>query len=149
MTNIRLRSADERRAEIQTTAQGLGIDQAYISLLVETFYARVRREPRIGPIFEAAIGEDWDHHLAKLKDFWASVALSTGQYSGKPVPAHQKHSHIKPADFEVWLGLFEQTLRDTAPKPETVPFFMERAGRIAQSLQLALYGMPELKGRTG
>ncbi len=85
----RIRSAEERRAEIQANAARLGIDDAFISDLVETFYARVRAHPRLGPIFNGEI-DDWPAHLAKLKDFWASVALNAGRYSGKPVPAHMK-----------------------------------------------------------
>ncbi|MDJ0684640.1 MAG: group III truncated hemoglobin [Alphaproteobacteria bacterium] len=144
MTELRARSADERRAEIQAHAAALGIDDAYISLLVETFYGRIRGHALLGPIFVNAIGDDWRHHLEKMKSFWASVALSAGRYSGKPVPAHRKHTSIQPWHFNIWLGLFEQTLKDTAPTPEAVPFFMERARRIAQSLQLAMFGVPGL-----
>src|SRR5690606_25995200 len=42
-----------------------------IALLVDRFYARVRRDPWIGPVFEAAV-EDWPEHLALLTDFWSS-----------------------------------------------------------------------------
>ena len=35
-----------------------------------------------------------------------------------------------------------ETLRDTASTPEAVDYFMERAERIAQSLQLAMFGYP-------
>lgn len=144
MTEARLRSAEERRAEIQANAAALGIDEAYISLLVETFYGRIRAHELIGPIFETAIGDDWDHHLANMKAFWASVALSAGRYSGKPVPAHKKHTSIQPWHFKIWLALFEQTLKDTSPTPGAVTYFMERAERIAQSLQLAMFGVPGL-----
>ncbi|MEZ6010738.1 MAG: group III truncated hemoglobin [Hyphomonas sp.] len=144
MTEARLRSAEERRAEIQATAAALGIDEAYISLLVETFYGRIRAHELIGPIFETAIGDDWDHHLETMKAFWASVALNAGRYSGKPVPAHKKHASIQPWHFKIWLALFEQTLIDTSPTPGAVTYFMERAERIAQSLQLAMFGVPGL-----
>jgi len=144
MTEARLRSAEERRAEIQANAAALGIDEAYISLLVETFYGRIRAHELIGPIFETAIGDDWDHHLANMKAFWASVALNAGRYSGKPVPAHKKHTSIQPWHFKIWLALFEQTLKDTSPTPGAVTYFMERAERIAQSLQLAMFGVPGL-----
>ena len=144
MTETRHRSAQERRAEIQAHAAALGIDEAYISLLVETFYGRIRAHELIGPIFENAIGDDWDHHLKTMKAFWASVALNAGRYSGKPVPAHKKHASIQPWHFNIWLALFEQTLKDTSPTPGAVNYFMERAERIAQSLQLAMFGVPGL-----
>ncbi|KJS39415.1 MAG: globin [Hyphomonas sp. BRH_c22] len=144
MTEARLRSAEDRRAEIQATAAALGIDEAYISLLVETFYRRIRAHELIGPIFESAIGLDWAPHLETMKAFWASVALNAGRYSGKPVPAHKKHASIQPWHFKIWLALFEQTLKDTSPTPGAVTYFMERAEHIAQSLQLAMFGLPGL-----
>jgi len=139
-----LRTAEERRREIQLNADRMGIDDAYISELVETFYARVRADATLGPIFNKEIGDNWGPHLARMKDFWASVALNAGRYNGKPVPAHQKLTGVTAAHFQIWLGLFRQTLEDTAPSPEAVPYFMERAARIAQSLQLAMFGLPGL-----
>ncbi|SDT95647.1 group III truncated hemoglobin [Stappia sp. ES.058] len=144
MTTIRVRSASERRREIEQTAAALGIDDAYISTLVETFYGRVRAHEVLGPIFAAEIGDDWDPHLAKMKDFWASVVMNAGRYSGKPVPAHTKLPDLQPWHFKVWLDLFEQTLADTAPHPDAVPYFMERARRIARSLEFAISGLPPL-----
>jgi len=142
MTEFRVRSADERRMDIQAHAAALGIDEAYISLPVETFYARVRAHPLLGPVFDSAI-TDWTPHLATMKDFWASVALNAGRYSGKPVvPAHVKHRHSQQCHFNLWLAIFQQTLRDTAPTPGAIDYFMERTGRIAQSLQLAMFGYP-------
>ena len=134
--------AEERRAEIQAHANRIGITEDYISMLVETFYERIRAHGLIGPIFEEAIGDDWAPHLAKMKQFWSSVALNSGAYSGKPVPAHQKLSRAEPWHFDIWLTLFCQTLEDTAPSREAAAYFMERAERIAQSLQLAMFGVP-------
>ena len=145
MTRTQLRSAEERRKDIRDTAAALGIDNAYIDLLVETFYARIRKDATLGPIFDKAIGDNWPPHLATMKDFWASVALNAGRYSGKPVPAHKKHPSIQKQHFDIWLSLFRATLEDTAPKPATVLYFMERAERIAGSLQLALFGIPGLE----
>lgn len=144
MTRTQLRTAEERRRDIQQTATALGIDDAYIDQLVETFYGRVREDATLGPIFDRAIGDNWGPHLATMKNFWASVAMNAGRYSGKPVPAHQKHTAIQPEHFDIWLGLFRSTLEDTAAKPATVLYFMERAERIAKSLQLALFGIPGL-----
>jgi hemoglobin len=54
------------------------ITESEIAALVSQFYARARRDPTIGPVFEAAV-DDWDEHLAKLCDFWSSVMLTTGR----------------------------------------------------------------------
>jgi hemoglobin len=148
MSDTVLRSADERRREIQDRALALGIDDAYVSLLVDTFYERVRAQPLLGPIFEQVVVGDWAPHLAKMKDFWASVAFNAGRYSGRPVPVHQALSHVEPWHFKLWLALFRQTLIDTAPTPGAVDHFMERAERIAQSLQLAMFGADGLPAMT-
>lgn len=143
MTGYRVRSAQERREELREQAAALGINEAYISTLVETFYTRVRAHPVLGPVFDVAIS-DWGPHLETMKYFWSSVALGTGRYSGRPVPAHFKHRHIQQFHFNLWLALFEQTLRDTAATPDAATFFLERANRIAQSLQYALFGLEDL-----
>jgi len=142
----RSKTAEDRRAEIQANATLLGIDDGYISTLVDTFYENVRSDSRIGPLFDNVIGENWGPHLAKMKDFWASVAYNAGRYSGKPVPKHQELAEVTPGHFSIWLEIFEYTLKDTAPNPDVVPFMMEKATRIAQSLQYAMFGMRGLPG---
>ncbi|MDX1291319.1 MAG: group III truncated hemoglobin [Hyphomonas sp.] len=144
---IRIRSADDRRREIQENAARLGIDEAFVSDLVDNFYTRVRAHPLLGPVFDAEIQDDWGPHLAKMKDFWSSVAMNTGRYSGKPFPAHMKLTGITPAHFNIWLALFQLTLEDLSDNPETVDYFMERANRIARSFQLGMFELQNLPTR--
>tara|TARA_R100000935_G_scaffold20843_1_gene39155 strand:- start:807 stop:1235 length:429 start_codon:yes stop_codon:yes gene_type:complete len=136
---IRIRSAEDRRREIQENAARLGIDEAFISDLVDAFYTRVRAHPLLGPVFEGEIGDHWGPHLATMKDFWSSVAMNTGRYSGKPFPAHMKLTGITPAHFNIWLALFRLTLEDLTSNAETVDYFMERSNRIARSFQLGMF----------
>ena len=126
------------RQKIRADAAAIGVDEAFISQLVDEFYARVRRHPQLGPVFEGAV-EDWPDHLAKLKSFWEAVALNAGVYSGRPMQAHLKVGSIEPAHFGEWLYLFEQTLRDIAPSEAAVEYFMVRASRIGESLKLGLF----------
>ena len=140
----RIRTAEERRREIEAAAARMGVDEAYISLLVDTFYERIRDHAVLGPIFNDKIGDNWGPHLARMKDFWASVALNAGTYSGRPVPKHKALTAVEPHHFALWLALFRQTLADTAPSPEAAAYFMERAERIAESLKLAMFGLPGL-----
>lgn len=137
-------TAQERRAAIRDKANKLGIDEDYIAILVDSFYDHIRRDENIGPIFNHAIGDTWEPHLATMKKFWSSVALNSGEYSGKPVPKHQALSAVRPEHFQIWLNLFEQTLAETAPNSDVISYFMERAHRIAQSLELAMFGIPGL-----
>jgi len=129
------------RKALTENANQIGITNDYISLLVERFYGHIRTDETLGPIFENAIGDNWDPHLAQMKRFWASVTLNTGTYSGSPVEKHRKHSGvIESQHFDLWLDLFKQTLADTAPSPECVDYFMIRANRIASSLKLSIFG---------
>jgi len=114
----------------------------FISQLVDEFYDRIHAHGELGPIFTQALGGNWDTHLTHMKSFWRSVALGTGEYSGRPVPKHKALPGIEPHHFELWLNLFEQTLNDIAPTSAVPPFFMERATRIGLSLQLAIFGLP-------
>lgn len=114
----------------------VGIDEALIEKQVHTFYGRVRRDPVLGPIFNAAV-EDWDEHLAKLCDFWSSVLLMTGRFKGSPMAAHARRPDIRHEHFPLWLDLFERTAHDVCP-PAAADLFVEKAQMIGRSLSLGL-----------
>ncbi len=140
MPEIVIRTASARQGDIARRAAAMGVDEAFISELVDTFYGRVRANEILGPVFEAAIGDEWGPHLHTMKQFWASIALNAGTYGGRPIPAHHKHlDKIKSEHFSIWLALFAQTLHDIAPTPEAAAFFLERAERIGESFQNILF----------
>jgi hemoglobin len=114
----------------------VGITELVIKALVHTFYARVRIDPLLGPIFNRAV-QDWDIHLDRLCAFWSSVTLMTGRYKGTPMKAHAELREIAPTHFERWLALFQSTAIKTCP-PGAAQVFIERANRIAESLQLGI-----------
>ena len=64
-------SGPERREELaaQIVAR-TGITEGMIEQLVRAFYARVRADDVLGPIFEARI-RDWEPHLAQMFAFWS------------------------------------------------------------------------------
>lgn len=116
-----------------------GLDDAAIARLVERFYARVRADAELGPIFEAAV-DDWPEHLERLTDFWSSVALASGRYKGNPFGAHLPLP-IREEHFEIWLGLWRRTTAEELA-PEHAALFQEKAERIAQSLTAGLFFRP-------
>src|SRR5690606_24850563 len=122
-------SGDERRARLVERIQAeTGIDEALIERLVHAFYARVRTDPLIGPVFTARI-TDWDVHLQRMCLFWSSVVLMSGRYHGAPM---QKHAPL-PVDarhFDRWLDLFRQTAHTLCPG-KAADLFIERASLIA------------------
>lgn len=112
-----------------------------IARLVETFYARIRRHPTLGPVFHAAIGEDaaaWEAHLARLKRFWSAIMFRNGAYQGDPFSAHLKLPDLCPEMFGEWLVLFDATAAELFP-PDLAAAFSERAHRIARSLRMGIF----------
>lgn len=129
---------EERQAHRARVAPGaaVGVDEPMIRDLVHTFYARVRQDRELGPIFEDAI-DDWDEHLAKLCDFWSSVTLMTGRFKGSPMAAHVRTSAIRPEHFARWLALFRQTAIEVCP-PDAAALFVGKSQMIGESLRLGL-----------
>lgn len=115
----------------------VGVNEAMIRDLVHSFYGRVRLDPVLGPVFERAIGADWDGHLAKLCDFWSSIMLATGRFQGRPMQAHNRLPDIRPEHFPRWLALFEATAREVCP-PGAAALFVERSRMIGRSFETGL-----------
>ncbi len=119
------------------------VTEETIRALVDAFYARVRADATLGPIFAAAIAEDaWPEHLEKMYAFWSSVMLTSGRYKGDPVSTHRKVSGVEPPMFGNWLDLFEATAAEMFV-PEIADRFACKARRIAESLKLALFFRPD------
>lgn len=127
-----------RRARLTAEAMAAtGIDEAMIRRLVNRFYARIRDDAMLGPIFTARIA-DWDRHLTQMVAFWSSVALMTGRYHGQPMRKHLPLP-VNARHFDRWLALWEDTARSVCP-PAAADHFIERAHRIAASLELGIAG---------
>ena len=112
-----------------------GLDEDTLRDLVHAFYGKVRGDSVLGPIFAARI-TDWGPHLERMVAFWSSVALMTGRYHGRPVPAHTPLP-IDGAHFQRWLGLFRETAHEVCT-PSGALHVIERAERIARSLHIAV-----------
>ena len=129
-------SAELRRSQIvQDIVDRTGIDEAMIERLVRHFYAQVRADALLGPIFAARI-TDWEPHLQRMCAFWSSVALMSGRYSGQPMQLHGALS-IDAEHFDRWLALFDAAAREVCPAP-AAEFFIVRARQIAASLELGI-----------
>ena len=113
------------------------IDEAMVERLIHRFYARVRQDEVLGPIFAARIADEaWPVHLSRMVAFWSSVMLLSRRYRGQPVQAHAglgaNHAH-----FARWLHIFRQTARELTP-PAAAELCIKRAERIGASLEAAV-----------
>ncbi len=114
-----------------------GVDEAGLARLVDRFYAAVRADDLIGPVFNEAIG-DWPDHLEKLTAFWSSLMLTSGRYKGTPMAAHLRHrARITPPMFDRWLALWREATEAEMP-PSAALSLQAKAARIAESFKLAL-----------
>ena len=120
------------------------VNEETIRQLVHGFYAKVRADEALGPIFARAIGEDWDPHLEKMCAFWSSVMLTSGRYKGNPMLAHMRQKAITEAHFVRWLSLFRATAAELF-EPAIAGAFIARAETIARSLQLGMFFRADAK----
>lgn len=101
--------------------------------MVHDFYAAVRCDAVLGPVFERHI-KDWDQHLAKLVDFWSSILLRTGRFTGTPMPKHVALPGLSAELFQRWLALFHETTAAQANKA-----MGEQADAMAQRIAQSLW----------
>jgi hemoglobin len=77
--------------------------------LVQVFYGKVRQDDLLAPVFEPVIGNNWDHHLQRMTDFWSTLLLYTRKFSDDPLTKHLPLALTR-AHFDRWLSLFQETV---------------------------------------
>jgi hemoglobin len=113
-----------------------------ISLLVNTFYTKVRANDELGPIFNKAIS-DWDAHLIHLTDFWESQLFRKNVFSGNPLKKHvevdENNDNTLTNDlFGLWLQLWLGTI-DELFSGELADLAKDRARNIASFMFMEIF----------
>lgn len=85
-----------------------------VSVLVRTFYSKVRKNELLGPIFNGII-TDWETHLELLTDFWETNLFFARKYYGNPLHAHinvdeKVDNTINELHFGTWINLWLETV---------------------------------------
>lgn len=80
-----------------------------IRVMVDRFYASVRNDELLGPVFDGVIQDRWPKHLETMYRFWQTVLLDEHTYYGSPFPPHAKLP-VTSQHFEHWLALFNETV---------------------------------------
>src|ERR1700753_692783 len=114
-------------------AQKEAITEEQIKILVDRFYARVREDEVLGPVFAQAIGSDWEPHLHTMYAFWSSLLRASGKYKGNPMVAHFMLPRIGSQHFERWLSLWKQTTAELFP-PQTAATLVHKAVSMAERM---------------
>lgn len=99
----------------QTSLARFDITAEQIAYVVDIFYARVRADAVLGPVFSAHV-EDWPEHEALITRFWRNAILREKCYSGNPMRVHVSRPDVKPEHFAIWLGLFHEVLQAELPE---------------------------------
>jgi hemoglobin len=115
------------------------ITPATIVQLVDTFYARVREDAVLGPVFDAKLAGHWHEHMPRMYAFWTKVLLDEGEFQGNVFGKHMALSGIAKEHFVRWLTLFRMTAIEVFGEDEATPA-LQVAQRIASSLQLGFFG---------
>lgn len=106
---------------------------AQIEEMVHQFYARVREDDLIGPVFDARV-ESWPPHLERMVLFWRAVLRSeptfTPSHRGRPPTLHRAIGELEIHHFQRWLALFGEVV-DGIFEPDAAEEVKEAAGRIA------------------
>ncbi len=104
-----------------------------IKLLVDTFYAKVNRDPLLSPVFNDVAKVHWESHLPTMYNFWSSMLLGDFSYQGNPFLKHIPLP-IEKLHFDRWLHLFDETIHENfiGEKAEEAK---KRAGSIAAMFQ--------------
>jgi hemoglobin len=79
-----------------------------VSKLVHDFYAKARKDPSLGPIFEEHV-IDWDTHFVQMTNFWSAQLRGTSRFRGAPMPKHIALPELDASLFKRWLQLFRET----------------------------------------
>tara|TARA_R110002051_G_scaffold99857_1_gene170236 strand:+ start:43817 stop:44206 length:390 start_codon:yes stop_codon:yes gene_type:complete len=113
-----------------------------VGQLVRSFYAKVRVDEVLGPIFNGII-TDWESHLELLTDFWDTQLFLKRKYYGNPIQAHnevdEKMNHsTTPEHFGLWLNLWFQTI-DELFVGDNAFIAKNRARQISSMLYLQMF----------
>lgn len=126
-----------------------------VSLLVHTFYGKIRADELLGPIFNGQIPEThWPAHLEKLTDFWETNLFGVARFKGNPTQKHvqldKKLVHtITSAHFEHWLSIWYATVDElfTGERAERAKFAAQRMGSAQLHIIISQRGLDDTNAR--
>lgn len=119
------------------------IDDDNLSVLVHTFYDRVRQDPMLGPIFEVRIGASWQKHMNRMVDFWSSVLLGSGRFKGNPMLKHALIPDLSSAHFDHWMEMFSATVQELYDE-DVAAVILAKARNMRRGLERYAVAQPTL-----
>ncbi len=111
--------------------------EAGLQHLLRHFYADVRQDTVLGPVFATRI-QDWPAHLERIGSFWARQLGAPSNYSGGFAGVHLTLG-IEEEHFQHWLRLWERNCRQHL-SAEPAEWMIRRAHEIGSHLRRILAG---------
>ena len=116
----------------------MGLTEALVRKVVSSFYAKVRRDPILGPVFAEAIGDAWDPHMERIMLFWLTATRLARSYDGRNfMPVHLRNRSIRAEQLPRWLELFRATAAEQC-SPQAASVLVDIAERMAETLAIGL-----------
>ena len=116
----------------------VSMTESSIARMVDAFYARVREDAVLSPVFEKKLAGEWDKHMPRVYAFWTKILLGKGEFQSNVFGKHMALTGIESEHFVRWLTLFRLTAIEVFGIDEAkVP--IQAAERIAASLQLGYF----------
>ena len=106
-----------------------------ICRLLRHFYADVRQDQLVGPIFNAKI-KDWNHHLKIIASFWETLIGGPSTYA-RPMPMKHLSLGLRTEDFERWHFLWQANCRAQLPA-DVAKEMIDLADHIGHRLRIIL-----------
>lgn len=117
----------------------VSITELSITKMVDTFYARVREDAVLSPVFESKLAGRWNEHMPRMYAFWSKILLGSGNFQSNVFGKHMALAGIEREHFIHWLALFRITAVEVFGIDDAqIP--IQVAERIASSLQLGYFG---------
>lgn len=111
-----------------------------IDVVVTEFYARVREDETLAPVFFQSLPplpKAWMVHEEKIAAFWRNAILFERSYDGNPQKVHSERDAVEAEHFAVWLDLFDVVLKEKL-RPEQAAAWSDLAHRIGRGLKMGV-----------
>jgi hemoglobin len=119
-----------------------------IDTVVTAFYARVREDEILAPVFFQSLPSEprvWVVHEEKIAAFWRNAILFERSYNGNPQKVHAERDAVEAEHFAVWLALFDEVLKEKL-HAEQAASWSDLAHRIGRGLKM---GVAQARARYG
>ena len=114
------------------------LNEQQLQRVIDEFYARVRADAELGPIFDSIIGQRWGPHIARIMAFWRTATRLGSGYKGRDfMPAHLRHLSIRAEQLPRWLTLFRATCHDICA-PEDAATLIAIAEQMEENMAISL-----------